>query len=200
MPRNGRPPSRTRLVERLDHAGDRVEPAPAIGKGADARQHDAVGARHRIRDRWSRRSAGRGRCRARALERFGGRMQIARAVIDDGDASPLRPGSGNRPMMSDDVRPRARQRWRRGRTRAAVRTRLADADPGIEEAPLRRLDIVADDDADVPPAAAAECQAAQRAGLDADQQRQQTARDGDDRVRRAEQAEANMHRHRPTTT
>ncbi len=27
----------------LDHAGHPVEPAPAVGEGADARQHDVVG-------------------------------------------------------------------------------------------------------------------------------------------------------------
>ena len=35
----------------------------------------------------------------RALERLGGRVQIAGAVIDDGDAHRGAPGSGNRPMM-----------------------------------------------------------------------------------------------------
>src|SRR5262249_6243670 len=33
-----------RDVERLDHAADRVEPAPAIGERANPRQHDAIGA------------------------------------------------------------------------------------------------------------------------------------------------------------
>ncbi len=36
------------LVERLDHAVDRIEAAPAIGKGADAGQHDAIGLRDRV--------------------------------------------------------------------------------------------------------------------------------------------------------
>ena len=36
------------FVERIDHARHRVEPAPAIGEGADARQHDAIRAPHRI--------------------------------------------------------------------------------------------------------------------------------------------------------
>ena len=36
-----------------------------------------------------------------ALERLGRRVQIARAVIDDGDAHRRAPGSGNRPMTSD---------------------------------------------------------------------------------------------------
>ena len=43
--------SRTLSFERLDHAGDGIEAAPAIGEGADARQHDAVGARAPHRDR-----------------------------------------------------------------------------------------------------------------------------------------------------
>ena len=36
------------LIERLHHAGDGVEPAPAIGESADARQHDAIGAPDRV--------------------------------------------------------------------------------------------------------------------------------------------------------
>ena len=44
MPRNGLPRSLHGLLERLEHAGHRVEAAHAIGKGADARQHDALGA------------------------------------------------------------------------------------------------------------------------------------------------------------
>ena len=42
MPRNGRP-CRDRLIERLLHAGQRREAAPAIGEGADAGQHHAIG-------------------------------------------------------------------------------------------------------------------------------------------------------------
>ena len=52
MPKNGRPRLRTLSFERIDHAGNGVEPAPAIGEGADARQHHAVGARDLRRDRW----------------------------------------------------------------------------------------------------------------------------------------------------
>jgi len=37
-----------RVIERLDHAVDRIEAAPAIGKGADAGQHHAIGAYDRI--------------------------------------------------------------------------------------------------------------------------------------------------------
>src|SRR5205085_2005233 len=70
-------------VERLDHAGDGVEPMPTIGKGADARQHHAVGARHLFG------IAGHHDCllvprvARRPLERLGGGMQVARAVVDD---------------------------------------------------------------------------------------------------------------------
>ena len=43
MPRNGRPLPRTAVLQRLAHAGHGVEAALAVGEGADARQHDAVG-------------------------------------------------------------------------------------------------------------------------------------------------------------
>src|SRR4029450_10709369 len=92
------------VVERLHHAADGIEPTPAIGKGADARQHHALGpgdlfriARHHDRLRQSFLARG-------ALERFRRRVQIARAVIDDGDAHRGAPGCGNKPMTSDDGR------------------------------------------------------------------------------------------------
>src|SRR5262249_8780472 len=80
-------------------AGDRVEAAPAVGKGADARQHHSVGAAHLLgiigdHDRL----VAPGLARS-ALERLGGRVQVAGAVIDDGDAHARAPGSGKRPMM-----------------------------------------------------------------------------------------------------
>ena len=34
------------LLQRLAHAGDRIDARPAVGEGADARQHDAVGGQH----------------------------------------------------------------------------------------------------------------------------------------------------------
>ena len=49
MPRNGRPRRRTASVERLHHAGHGVEAAAAIGEGADAGQHDVLGARDVVR-------------------------------------------------------------------------------------------------------------------------------------------------------
>src|SRR5262249_52055968 len=82
-----------------------VEPAPAIGEGADARQHHAVGAGDllgfaRHHDRLRQPFLARG-----ALERLRRRMQIARAVIDDGDGHRGAPGCGNKPMTSDAGRP-----------------------------------------------------------------------------------------------
>ena len=56
MPRNGLPPLMHLLVQRLDHAGQGGEAAPAIGEGADAGQHDAVGGARPSPRRWSPRS------------------------------------------------------------------------------------------------------------------------------------------------
>ncbi len=101
MPKNGRPLRRTASSSASTMPATAVEPAPAIGKGADARQHHAIGARHHGRivghdDRLIQPGFMR-----RALERFGGRVQIAGAVIDDSDAHRCAPGSGNRPTMPD---------------------------------------------------------------------------------------------------
>ena len=51
MPRKGLASLDRRLVDRLPHAGDGARPAAAIGIGADAGQHDAVGARAPARHR-----------------------------------------------------------------------------------------------------------------------------------------------------
>src|SRR5262249_4289958 len=88
------------FFERLDHALDRIKTAPAIGERADARKHDAIGAAHRLgiaRDQDRLLAAGFAR---RALERLGGRMQIAGAVIDDRHCHGRPPGCGNRPITS----------------------------------------------------------------------------------------------------
>ncbi len=138
-----------RLLQRLDHAGHRIEPAPAIGEGADARQHDAVGAAHRVgiarhHDRLIVAALAR-----RALERLGGRVQIARAVIDDRDAHVRNImanhgrdcGSGNRPMTSGRTVGTCAGRRRRRRLDRRMRRRAAG--PAIEEAPLGGFAIVA---------------------------------------------------------
>ena len=89
-----------RLFQRRDHAVHAVEAAPAIGEGADARQHDAIRGGHHRRvvghdDRLIVPAVAGG-----PFERLGGGVQIARAVIDDGDAHLPAPGSGNSPITS----------------------------------------------------------------------------------------------------
>ena len=89
-----------RFLERLDHALDRIESAAAIRKRADAGQHDAVGPAHRVRVSGHHdRLVASGLAR-RTLERFRGRMQVARAVIDDRHGHGRPPGWGNRPITS----------------------------------------------------------------------------------------------------
>ena len=143
------------LVQRLDHAGNRIETAPAIRKGADAGQHHAVGARDRVgiaghHDRLIVAALARG-----ALEGLGGGMQIARAVVDDGDAHRGAPGSGNRPITSGGAARRTREERgasQRGGAAAARSARLS-CRPGVEEPPLGHFEIVADHDAEYRPAA-----------------------------------------------
>ena len=124
------------LLQRLDHAGHGVEPGAAVGEGADARQHDAVGREHRVGiagddDRHRRRPASR----AARSKRLVGRVQVARAVVDDGDGHRPPPASGNRPMTGwgrkaaapDGMRAGAGSDRRPGPRRAA---------PALEEAAL----------------------------------------------------------------
>ena len=89
-----------RFGHRLDHAVKCVETPAAIGEGADAGQYNAIGAKHRFgvaghNDLFRLLHAPRG-----PLECFRGRMQIAGAVVDDGNAHRGAPGSGNNPMIS----------------------------------------------------------------------------------------------------
>ena len=77
------------LLESIDHAGDVFQAPLAIGKGADAGKHDAVGVGHILRtcrdlDGKLRALLARG-----PLERLGGRVEIAGAVVDDGDVHGL---------------------------------------------------------------------------------------------------------------
>ena len=88
-----------RFGHRFQHAVHRVEAPAAIGEGADAGQHDAIGAVHgfgiaRHHDLLRILHAPRGK-----LERFRRRVKIAGAVIDDRNAHRGPPGSGNRPMI-----------------------------------------------------------------------------------------------------
>ncbi len=100
MPKNGRAFLRTASVIASTMPSTRIEPPAAIGEGADAGQHDAVGAIGHFgiagyHDLLRILHAARG-----ALERFRRRVQIAGAVIDDGDAHRDAPGCGNNPMIS----------------------------------------------------------------------------------------------------
>src|SRR5262249_16009638 len=111
------------LLERVDHAVDGIEPAPAIREGADARQHDAVGARDRVgivghHDRPVEPLLTRG-----ALERLRRLVLIAGPVVDDGDGHRCAPASGTSPMTweADDACDDAGGRWNAGTEDAAVR-------------------------------------------------------------------------------
>ncbi len=89
-----------RFGQRVDHAGDIGEAAFAIGKGADARQHDALGAAHSFgiaadADRHRKTRLARG-----TLESLMRGVQIARAIIDDDRAHLRVSGSGKTPMTS----------------------------------------------------------------------------------------------------
>ena len=99
MPKNGRALLAHRFRHRFQHAIERIEPPAAIGEGADAGQHDAIGAKHRLgiarhHDLLRIFHAPRG-----ALERLRRGVQIAGTVIDDRNAHRDPPGSGNNPMM-----------------------------------------------------------------------------------------------------
>src|SRR5262249_57671467 len=79
------------LFERFDHAGNRVEPAPTVGEGANAGQYDAIGARHdlgiaRYGDRLIQPALMGG-----ALERFRRRVHIARTIVHHTDTHPSPP-------------------------------------------------------------------------------------------------------------
>ncbi len=85
---------------RLDHAVELVEALAAIGERPDARQHDAIGAIHHLGITGDNDLVELLHAARRALERLGGRVQIAGAVINDGNAQRDAPGCGNKPMIS----------------------------------------------------------------------------------------------------
>ena len=159
MPKNGRPFVDHRFLKRLNHAVDRIEPAAAVGKGADARQHHAVRRRHRARivgydDRLIEAGVAGG-----AFEGFRRRVQIARAVIDDRDAHRLTPGSGNSPTTSVAVGVRGigDDGGGGGPGGAAVGPGggvCCAADPSVKKSAFGFFNIVTADDTDVLPAAA----------------------------------------------
>src|SRR6516165_9730250 len=90
-----------RLFERIDHAGHGIKATAAVGESSHSGQNNSVGARHDIRiardqDRLTRPGVMR-----RSLKGFGRGMQVARAVVNDGDTHRCAPGSGKSPMTSD---------------------------------------------------------------------------------------------------
>ena len=87
-----RPPSLAhRLFQRLDHAGDAVEAAPAIGESADPGKHDMLSGEHVFGARGDFDLAAHAGLARGALEGLPRRVQIARAIIDDGDAHRMSP-------------------------------------------------------------------------------------------------------------
>ena len=80
-----------RLVHRLDHAGNAVESAAAVGECAHSRQHDMVGGEHILGARGDAHLATQAGLARGALEGFPRRVQIAGAIIDDGDAHRMSP-------------------------------------------------------------------------------------------------------------
>ena len=86
MPRNGRALAIATSSTASPMPGHRIEAGAAIGIGADAGQHDAVGGAHAF-GVGGQLDLGRDAGLARgALEGLGRRAQIAGAVVDDGDA------------------------------------------------------------------------------------------------------------------
>ena len=94
-----------RLLQGLDHPRNRGEPRLAIGERADARQHDTLGAQNLLRRRGDFDVEGRAFLPRRPLEGLGGGVEIARAVIDDGDVH-LTQACGKSPMTSSPSPPR----------------------------------------------------------------------------------------------
>ena len=163
MPRNGRPRARTLSLSASTMPPTASSPrrqsakAPTPGSTTRSARRDLLGiAGHD--DRLVQAGLARG-----ALERLGRRMQIARAVIDDGDAHRAPPACGNRPRTSDRaLRLRGIPLHTTHAIAAAGRgcmgaddSSAALLDPGVEEPPLGGFEIVSDDDADVRPAAGA---------------------------------------------
>ena len=72
-------------LQGIDHAGHAIEAGAAVGEGADARQHDAVGVGDVARARRHQHAIVHARLARGAFEGFCGGAEVARSVIDDGD-------------------------------------------------------------------------------------------------------------------
>ncbi len=90
------------LFQSLDHAGDRIQAAPAIRKRADAGQHDMVGAPHVVGIGCHLDAGVQSRLAHGPLEGLVRGMQIARPIVDNGDLHRL--GSGNEPITPSSPR------------------------------------------------------------------------------------------------
>ncbi len=88
------------LFQRVHHSRHGLKPAAAIGKCADAGQHDALGARHSFGIAGDFDFGGDACFPRGAFERLVRRVQIAGAIIDDGDAHRASSGCGKRPTIS----------------------------------------------------------------------------------------------------
>ncbi len=112
-----------RLLSASTMPGTASRPRAAIGEGADAGQHDAVGAATASGSAVTTIGRSCPASRAARSKALRGRVQVARAVIDDRDASSRAPGSGNRPMhaLPGDAAPErpAASRRARGPARGA---------------------------------------------------------------------------------
>ena len=154
-----------RFVQRLDHAGDRIEPAPAIREGTDAGQHDAVGGAHLLGIVGHEDGLIVAGLARRALEGFRRRVQIARAVVDDRDRHGRASGCGNRPTISVEAAVRTA---RVGRQDGAER--LPRAPPSRRRNAARRPPDRRHHDTKIFKAAPRQLPAPQARRLDADQQ------------------------------
>ncbi len=142
-----------------------------------------------------------------ALERLRGRVQIAGAVIDDGNAHRDPPGSGNNPMMPPcGSGRRLRERLARniaGRRRRAAIDRPLVVDeaalpggPAIEEAALGRFLVIGDHDIELAPLAARQRPALQARRFKAHQDREQEIDEQDRAAAGAERGHAEVDRQR----
>src|SRR5690606_17159422 len=89
------------LFKRLHHTGNGVEPAPAVSKGADAGQHDAVDPRQHLGIVGDNDVLTQTGIQCRALKGLRGRMQISGAVIDNRRRHRGVSASGKRPITSE---------------------------------------------------------------------------------------------------
>ena len=171
MPRNGRPrrapprsaprPCRARRRARAGNPRRRRRPA--------ARSRSAR--RTRVGIGGDRDGLGEARLARRALEGLGGRVQVARAVIDDRDAHRPRSASGKRPITGVGARRRpATDEPGGGRARRRPGRPASRAGEGLQ---LRLVAAARRHDVDDRAAAPREGPAPQAVGLEADQDREQ---------------------------